>query len=741
MKKQLVHLKILAPVLVWVFVIAITNTAYGEEPPVFLFKWGSEGTGNGQFNHPSGIEIDMSNNDVYVVDPGNYRIQKFDSNGNFITKWGSEGTADGQFQDPRGISVYPGKYVYVLDQDNHNIQKFSTNGSFDIKWGSIGSGDGQILWPRNGIDAKTGSVYVADSQNHRIQKFDSNGNFITKWGSQGSDDGQFGNFSLGITTDLFGNVYVVDPGNYRIQKFDSNGNFITKWGSEGTADGQFDSPSDIAIDSSGNVYVVEQFGPPRIQKFDSNGNFITKWDSSNSGEYQLSQPLDIAVDSLGNVYVSNWGTHEILVFGQDVLSPSFTNIPQNIETITSDLSGIQVSYPFPSASDNAGTPTVTCNPTSGTKFPVGSTLVICTATDSSGNIATTQFNIVIALSDATKPWFPNPPQNIQQTTMEPSGTTVFYLVPPANDNAGTPTVTCNPTSGTKFPVGSTLVICTATDSSGNIATTQFTVLVDFSDPTPQPESKLVSDNGRVYEIKIDTESTINNVEFVKEQKSLFMSVEGPTGTPGSLTVEIPRHIIDNINDVRQDERSIPFEIETTSVSSIITVNYHHSETIMRFLGSATANDMNLLPNYYVKYWWVPIHPVDSIKKEEKKELAIQFFNEESNKGVKTTFVLEIPGGIYQEFFTTTNQGIEDITIPAKTFPVGSDDDPTSYPIKIDVKEIDNQVDPSTTQSDASFDVVVVPEFPSGHAILFVVGLFSVVLVLTKNRFVTSLYKI
>jgi hypothetical protein len=34
---------------------------------------------------------------VYVVDAGNYRIQKFDSKGIFITKWGTSGTADGQF--------------------------------------------------------------------------------------------------------------------------------------------------------------------------------------------------------------------------------------------------------------------------------------------------------------------------------------------------------------------------------------------------------------------------------------------------------------------------------------------------------------------------------------------------------------------------------------------------------------------------------------------------------------------
>ena len=42
---------------------------------------------------------------MYVADSYNHRIQKFDSDGNFITKWGSKGTGDGEFNTPHGISV------------------------------------------------------------------------------------------------------------------------------------------------------------------------------------------------------------------------------------------------------------------------------------------------------------------------------------------------------------------------------------------------------------------------------------------------------------------------------------------------------------------------------------------------------------------------------------------------------------------------------------------------------------
>src|SRR5262245_9461033 len=62
----------------------------------FVLQWGSQGTGDGQFNFPAGVAVNSAGQ-VYVADFGNHRIQKFDANGNFITQWGSQGTGDGQF--------------------------------------------------------------------------------------------------------------------------------------------------------------------------------------------------------------------------------------------------------------------------------------------------------------------------------------------------------------------------------------------------------------------------------------------------------------------------------------------------------------------------------------------------------------------------------------------------------------------------------------------------------------------
>ncbi len=62
----------------------------GGHPPEFVLEWGSNGVGDGQFSGPHGIEVDAAGN-VYVVDTGNNRIQKFTGGGVFLMKWGSFG--------------------------------------------------------------------------------------------------------------------------------------------------------------------------------------------------------------------------------------------------------------------------------------------------------------------------------------------------------------------------------------------------------------------------------------------------------------------------------------------------------------------------------------------------------------------------------------------------------------------------------------------------------------------------
>jgi len=274
----------------------------------FVTQWGSRGTGDGQFNWPDGIAIDRSDN-VYVVDRSNNRIQKFTSDGKFITKWGSYGyEGDGEFDWPTGITLDDGDNVYVVDYGIYNVQKFTSDGEFITKWGS----HGQFGWPKGIAVDRSGNVYVTDRANHHIQKFTLDGEFITKWESFGEGAGQF-NGPSGIATLVNGKVYVTDKVNNRIQEFTADGQLITNWGSQGTGDGEFWEPEGIATDESGNVYVVD-FNNNRIQKFTPDGKFITKWGNKGHGDGQFDGLSGIALDGGGNVYVADGLNHRIQKF-------------------------------------------------------------------------------------------------------------------------------------------------------------------------------------------------------------------------------------------------------------------------------------------------------------------------------------------------------------------------------------------------------------------------------------------
>jgi tripartite motif-containing protein 71 len=97
-------------------------------------KWGTEGSGNGQFSHPRGIDVDSSGN-VYVADVSNHRIQEFTNTGKFITKWGSQGSGNGQFQAPSDVAIDGSDNVFVSDTSNQRIQKFTVTGKFIRQWG------------------------------------------------------------------------------------------------------------------------------------------------------------------------------------------------------------------------------------------------------------------------------------------------------------------------------------------------------------------------------------------------------------------------------------------------------------------------------------------------------------------------------------------------------------------------------------------------------------------------------
>ncbi|CAH1785516.1 unnamed protein product [Owenia fusiformis] len=93
-------------------------------------KFGTQGSGPGQFNYPAYIAVDDRANHILVCDMYNHCIKVFSREGNFLFQIASEGEMDGQLRCPHAIALDKKSNVYVADCDNHRISVFSPYGRF-----------------------------------------------------------------------------------------------------------------------------------------------------------------------------------------------------------------------------------------------------------------------------------------------------------------------------------------------------------------------------------------------------------------------------------------------------------------------------------------------------------------------------------------------------------------------------------------------------------------------------------
>jgi DNA-binding beta-propeller fold protein YncE len=140
---------------------------------------------------------------AYPIDPHNSRYQ-----GRFVRMWGQRGAMDGEFNSPRAVAVSNENEVYVIDALNFRIQVFDLQGRFQRKW-KVPSGIPTALatgW---------GRVYLVGTDSHTINVVTYKGDFVSNWGT----DEQF-RFPSCIKCDTVNDViYVADTHNNRIQTF------------------------------------------------------------------------------------------------------------------------------------------------------------------------------------------------------------------------------------------------------------------------------------------------------------------------------------------------------------------------------------------------------------------------------------------------------------------------------------------------------------------------------------------
>jgi hypothetical protein len=184
-----------------------------------------------------------------------------------------------------------------------------------------------------------------------------------------------------------------------------------------------------------------------------------------------------ATDAHGN---SSTGGFSVTV--TDHTAPTIT-VPANITTPATTVTGATVTFTASAADLVDGTRPVLCVPSSGSTFAVGSTTVTCSSTDLRGNTASASFTVLITPKNPKTPKV-TAPKNMRVEATGPTGTIVTFVATATDPFDGPLPVTCSPASGSLFPLGTTLVTCSATNSSGKTGTDTFTITVrDSTGPT------------------------------------------------------------------------------------------------------------------------------------------------------------------------------------------------------------------------------------------------------------------
>ena len=220
---------------------------------------GSHGDSPDQMIRPAGIATDDTDN-IYVS--SEHKLQKFTSSGELIKCIGREGRKEREFDVPCGVTLYDNQ-VYVCDTNNHRIQVFDLDLNFVRSIGSCGEGRGEFGAPLDVQFDTAGNMYVAEYGNGRVQVMDTSGQFIRSFGQEG--EGKLRRPSGLHIADKY--VYVSDVSGHCIVVYETSGQFVTSFERRcGRNEGEFNCPCCITSCADGFIHVCDS-GNNRVQIF------------------------------------------------------------------------------------------------------------------------------------------------------------------------------------------------------------------------------------------------------------------------------------------------------------------------------------------------------------------------------------------------------------------------------------------------------------------------------------------
>jgi len=165
------------------------------------------------FERPAGIAVDQASGNIYVADPPRNIVVKLDAGGKILAKigTGASGSGSGEFAAPTDVAVR-NEELFVLDAQNHRIQVFDLAGHFHASIYPESMGRSVAF----SVDSR-GRIYL-DGPLDIVQVFERDGRLLYRFGYTGSGSRARSVLSC-IWIDSSDRIYVADAGNNRVQSF------------------------------------------------------------------------------------------------------------------------------------------------------------------------------------------------------------------------------------------------------------------------------------------------------------------------------------------------------------------------------------------------------------------------------------------------------------------------------------------------------------------------------------------
>ncbi|CAF1110120.1 unnamed protein product [Didymodactylos carnosus] len=134
---------------------------------------GTAGSNSDQLNAPKAIYVDSTNNELYIIDSGNDRLQKWSLNSNSTTFEG--GTVAVRGTSPAAVAVDCNGAIYVTDKSEYSIKLYSSiaiTGLEGVVLVDTSKSSGHKYYPTSIVlNPKNGDLYVLDKDQDQVKKY------------------------------------------------------------------------------------------------------------------------------------------------------------------------------------------------------------------------------------------------------------------------------------------------------------------------------------------------------------------------------------------------------------------------------------------------------------------------------------------------------------------------------------------------------------------------------------------